>query len=546
LVDLVSVAGLIVNLPVRRNQITDTNSLLSVAKKELFAGRFQQAHAAAQQALRQNSEEYEAVLVLAAIAIEHENAPGTEKLCGLLVERGVESCWLSVLLARIALAKQDQEGARKHAKHAHGLGTDNPHIANQLGVLLSRTGRHGDAVEPLQSAVDGVPASADYRYNLAVALQFVGQLAQARAQFTKLVTDHPDHASGWLALVQLANTAEPAWKTTLAAQFAATDNSDDRLLIGHALARIAETEKEWDVSFEWLQKAKAQKHALISHDRKTVEALVDAATEAVSAPGVGKTKSGDQRPLFIVGMPRSGTTLVERILTSHSSVTSVGELSDFAIVLKQALDTPGQHVLDPDVLRAAAKQDDISSVGEQYLRRASMLAGSADRFIDKMPFNSFFVPAILAALPGARVVCLRRSPFDLLFANFRQLFATGFSYYSYGYDFGDAAHFVAQFERMADHFETALPADRFTAIRYEDIIANQRGETERLLAFCGLEWEDACMDFHRNTEPVATASSVQVRSPLYSSSLGQWRRYSKGSVMAVEELRKYGIEAPPE
>ena len=240
-------------------------------------------------------------------------------------------------------------------------------------------------------------------------------------------------------------------------------------------------------------------------------------------------------------MPRSGTTLVERILTSHTGVVSVGELSDFAIILKRALGTSGPLVLDSEVLSAAANEADLSKVGEDYVRRASVLAGDANRFIDKMPFNSFFVPAILRALPGARVICLRRSPPDLLFANYRQLFATGFSYYSYAYDFADTAHFIAQFERMADAYEAMLPPDRFLAIRYEDVIAEQRAKTEQLLAFAGLDWEDACMEFHRNADPVATASSVQVRSPLYSSSIGQWRRYKEGSSLADQELRMYGI-----
>jgi len=175
------------------------------------------------------------------------------------------------------------------------------------------------------------------------------------------------------------------------------------------------------------------------------------------------------------------------------------------------------------------------------LRRAGVLAGQSRMFIDKMPFNAFYVPAILRALPGARVICLRRSPFDVLFANYRQLFATGFSYYGYNYDFADTAHFVAQFEKLAQAYEASLPADRFLAVRYEDVIADQRGQTEQLLGFCGLEWEDACMEFHRNAEPVATASSVQVRSPLYSSSISQWRRYSEGGQRAELEMRKYGI-----
>ncbi|HAU21962.1 MAG TPA: protein-tyrosine sulfotransferase [Erythrobacter sp.] len=482
-------------------------------------------------------------MVMAAIAVEYENAPGAEKLCNLLVDGGAKSCWLNVLQARIALLRQDQESAREFAKQASNIGTQDPHIANQLGVILSRTGWHREALAPLRVASEGVPENADYRHNLAVALQFNGLLEEAEIQFRELVLRHLAHAKGWLALVQLAKSPDAGWQQALEAQFSVTNDTEDRLLLGHAIARLAENNKEWDESLTWLGRAKEQKRGEVAHDRSSAESLASAAIESIEAQVISRGVSGDERPLFIVGMPRSGTTLVERILTSHTGVVSVGELSDFAIILKRALGTSGPLVLDPEVLSAAANEADLSKVGEDYVRRASVLAGDANRFIDKMPFNSFFVPAILRALPGARVICLRRSPHDLLFANYRQLFATGFSYYSYAYDFADTAHFIAQFERLADAYEAALPPDRFLAIRYEDVIAEQRAKTEQLLAFAGLDWEDACMEFHRNSDPVATASSVQVRSPLYSSSIGQWRRYADGGSQAHEEFEKYGIHA---
>ncbi len=478
---------------------------------------------------------------MAAIALEHGNQPATLKLCDVLDKAGVADCWLDVLKARVALLRQDQEAARRHAMSAAGLGTDDPDIANQLGVVLSRTGHHEAAVAPLRIASDKAPDNADHRYNFAVALQFAGELSEAEQQFRELVGQDPSHARGWLALAQLAKRPDADWLAPLERQFEATSDAETRLLFGHALARIEETRGNWDASFDWLEKAKQAKRAQVGHDRAFAAKLADAAIASIETQPIPAVRAGDERPIFIVGMPRSGTTLVERILTSHSQVTSVGELSDFAIVLKKFVDTPGPMVLDAGVLQAAAECSDLTPVGDTYRARAEALAGEAGHYIDKMPFNSFFVPAILRALPGARVICLRRSPHDLLMANYRQLFATGFSYYSYSYDLEDTAHFIAGFERMASAYEAILPPDRFIAIRYEDVVADQRGKTEQLLEFCGLDWEEACMDFERNNQPVATASSVQVRSPIYSSSIGQWLHYGRFRERIENSLKKYGI-----
>jgi len=531
----------VVNLRWGEHSIDSLATLLNDARKQLFAGQFEGAHSAAQQAIRTDPTAVEAVLVMAAIAVEHGNASGADKLCALAARTGHISCWLSVLEARIALVRQDQEQAREKALAAHALGTTDPHIANQLGVVLSRTGRHSEAIAPFQTAVAGAGEQAEYHYNLAVALQFAGELNSAEQQFRKLVAMDPTHAKAWGALVQLADTADPDWERSLGELFDKDEDTEARLVLGHTLASLAERRKDWDTALQWLDRAKSAKSASVEHDRGGAEQLVDSAIQAASDPAIEPQLTDDERPIFVLGMPRSGTTLVERILSSHPKVHSVGELSDFAILLKQQLKTPGQLVMDAPLLDAAAEAQDLSQVGEAYLNRVSALAGDAPHFIDKMPFNAFFVPAILKALPGARVVCLRRSPFDVLFANYRQLFATGFSYYSYAYEFADTAHFVAQFERMATVYESRLPNSRFLPIRYEDVIDNQRGETERLLKFCGLEWDEVCMNFHRNAQPVATASSVQVRSPIYKSSKDKWRRYDEGSQRAIAEFAKYGI-----
>ncbi len=234
-----------------------------------------------------------------------------------------------------------------------------------------------------------------------------------------------------------------------------------------------------------------------------------------------------ERPLFIVGLPRTGTTLVDRILSSHPDVKSAGELSDFALLVKRAAGTPGAKVLDAATLDAASTLD-LAPIGVSYETNARRVVGDAPRFVDKMPLNFFYAALILKSLPGARIVRLKRDPMDAAISNYRQLFATGFSYYDYVFDLADTGRYVVAFERLMGKWRQALPKERYIEVAYEDLVADLEGQARRLLQFCDLPWDDRVLRFHENDAPVATASSVQVRSPIHGRSVGRSKRYGAG------------------
>ena len=161
-----------------------------------------------------------------------------------------------------------------------------------------------------------------------------------------------------------------------------------------------------------------------------------------------------------------------------------------------------------------------------------------------MPLNIFFAPIILSALPNARIICLLRHPADTVLSNYRQLFATAFSYYAYAYDLEETAHYTVAFNRMLANFSRALPRSRFTIVDYESILDDQIAQTRRMLDFCGLEFDQACLSFHEHQAPVATASSVQVRQPLYTSSRNRWKRYRPAMDPAISILSAAGLMKP--
>ncbi|XHS33611.1 sulfotransferase [Pseudoxanthomonas sp. UC29_72] len=212
------------------------------------------------------------------------------------------------------------------------------------------------------------------------------------------------------------------------------------------------------------------------------------------------------------------------------------------MAFKKATGILSPWILDPETL-AAAQRIDWRALGEDYLQMARSVAGSKAFFIDKLPQNFLYVGWIAQALPEAKVVCLRRDPMDTCVANFRQLFAPT-PQYNYSFDLLDVGRYYIGFDRLMAHWNRLLP-DRILEIDYEDIVEHQADSTRRLLAFCGLDWEDACLSFERNTAPVSTASAVQVRSPIYRSSLGRSKRYGEALAPLRELLTQAGLMNGP-
>ena len=207
-------------------------------------------------------------------------------------------------------------------------------------------------------------------------------------------------------------------------------------------------------------------------------------------------------------MPRSGTTLVERILINHTDVKSCGELQDFGVALKEVTGISSQKVLDVETLQAA-KSIDFAELGKRYVQRTKSITDNSPKFIDKLPFNFFYIDLIKKALPNAKIICLLRNPMDTCVGNFRQLFSINSPYYSYAYNLQSIGRFYAEFYQLANKWKNSN-ADNFMLLKYEDLVANPEQKIRQLLEFCGLSWQEKCLHAEQNTAPVSTASEVQV------------------------------------
>jgi tetratricopeptide (TPR) repeat protein len=401
---------------------------------------------------------------------------------------------------------------------------------------------HLQAVPFFKQAVALTTNNPTFYFNLGASLKFSGDFAGAKAAYQKTIALAPLYCKAHAALSSLGGiSADNNHIATLTKLEQQLSQPDDLLYIGHALAREYETLGDFEQAFKQLQAAKQNKLAQldydISQDRAMFASLTATFTEAEQNFSAGHQSD---EALFIVGMPRTGTTLVERILSQHSEVTTAGELQHFGLLLKKLSETKTNRVIDVDTI-AAARDIDFAKLGQAYIESTRAITGKTAKFVDKMPLNVLYAGFILTALPKAKIVCLDRNPLDSIVSNFRQLFAVNFSYYNYAYDLTTTAQFYLMFKDLIATWLQRFP-DNFYIVNYERLVNNPQDEACKLVEFCGLEWQEACLNIDQNTAPVATASAVQVRQPINNKSVGNWRKYDAYLEQVKQVLSGAGVD----
>ena len=525
--------------------VSSHHSILRSAHKALASGDFQQAHSLTMSVLQEAPSTAEGYFIMALIAHRHGNVAKAEEIVQRALGFAEEHADYLLFQAQCLLELSRHEDAKSVVARLAKKPLTTALQNDTLGVLHSRLGQHSAALPLFRKACKLNPDSVSMQYNLASCLQFSGAFDEAEGAYEKAIELDPNNYRSHSSLSQLRRhkeddnhiqRLEALWPTL-------GEDADARLHIGHALAKEYEDLENYEQAFHWLQQANSEKLKRLERREEENSALFSALHTLSTELAAGETAGHPSKePIFIVGMPRTGTTLIERILSSHSEVESAGELANFSLLVKKQLKTESQWVLDVETIEQADKLD-FEKLGRDYLDSTRHLTGGSAHFIDKMPLNFMYVPMIARALPNARIICLRRNPMDTCLSNYRQLFSTNFSYYNYAYSLTDTAEFYLQFSSLMDHLGDLL-GDRFLQISYEAVVENPEAETRRLLSHCALPWQEQCLQFHSNAAPVATASSVQVREKIYTRAVERWRHYEPwlGDVKAVFEAQGLNLE----
>jgi tetratricopeptide (TPR) repeat protein len=508
-------------------QASDIERWHREAERALNARDYRRSHELCIRILERAPQFPDALFLLGMIAAEHSNFGKAEEVIQRALRLDPQRADYHAHLGRCLIALDRPRAAMEAAFRALELQPHDALTLDTVGVVLTRAGAHREALEPFRKAVALASDNAAFVYNLGAALQFSGDFAGAETAFRRCLALDERYFRAWSGLAQVARQLEATDVSRLEAALELANDPDEELNLCHALARHCEDMHDYERSYALLARGKRRKRAVLAPAPFTDQELFAAARETCTRQFLSARAPADTttEPIFIVGMPRTGTTLVERILSSHPGVFAAGELANFGVAVKRAAATRSRFVLDPDTLRAAATLD-FTRLGMEYLDSTRPRTGRTLRFIDKMPLNFLYAGLISRALPNARIICLRRNPLDTCLSNYRQLFATGFAYYNYAYDLLETGQYFLEFDALARHWRESIVAN-YCEVSYEAIVEDTEAQARRLIDFCGLEWDPACLAFHKNAAPVATASSVQVRQPIYKTSINRWKNYER-------------------
>ena len=525
-------------------ELSEDNQDIAKAVELESQEKFAEAEKLYRQILTRHPDNVSAMRAWAKLGIRQELYPDAEVLLqqAVKVTPGFNRAWSDLCGAQMEQRKFDDviESAKKLIK----LQPHSPEGHMWLATAAASAGHQQDAIESFDKVLD---ISADHVGALCGkgnASRTIGDQDGAIAAFRASIETNPLHAEAYWSLANMKTFrfGDQEVDDMLALLDDERISLEGRVQLNNALGLEFDGRKEYDRSFEFIDRGNKLRREQEFYDRIEFEEKIDMTIEAFSQQFLEDNAGhGDPEPapIFIVGLPRSGSTLLEQILSSHSMVDGTHELADLGAVIRSDPKLSSPRKYHPDENRrypitiATLDANEFKRLGSKYIERTRRHRGDRPFFTDKNPNNFEHVGFLQMILPNAKIINARRHPLDSCYGSYKQLFAKG---QPFTYDLVEIGEYYLQYQRIMDHWHDVLPG-KVLDVQYEDVVADLEGQVSRILEYCELEWQASCLKFHETSRAVKTASSEQVRRPIYLSSVNAWRHYEPhlGSLIEVLE-----------
>ena len=501
-------------------------------------GKFPEAEHAYRKALNQNSKYMDAYNNLATLFYVTNRDTEALRVLGDALRVQEDHPVTLVLTSRCQLRRGNLQQAEQAVRRALTADEKNADAMVALGQIYHETDRFEEAVAILEKAVAAAPNSPEAHNFFGVALKSVGRLEEGKAQILRALELNSNNYGSYANLNDLVDYKDaPELVEKMENIFKESRNPDDpRLMPLHfGFAKALDDLGQHPRALEHYIKGAKQKRATLTYNEEDTANFYKSIRDTFSAEVFANRPFAglpNNRLVFIIGMPRSGSTLCEQILSSHPDVYGAGEVKHLARSLGQLRDRFPSMGKFPEVL-SEMEPFHFETIGRNYLRQLLPTAGEAKKITDKLLTNYFFAGLIHLIFPNAKFVHTRRNPVDTCLSAFTKLFKDDMPH---SYDFGELGRYYLFYQELMDHWHKVLPPGTIMDVNYEDVVADVEGSARRLIDFVGLDWDPACVEFHKSSRPVKTASVAQVRKPVYTASVERWRKYGDGLQPLIDAL----------
>ncbi len=493
-------------------------------------GEFAAAEAMIRPFLLKNGNHVEAMRLLARIGMEHDVLDDAELLLEAVLTIAPDYHAARYDYARTLLRRHRHSQALEELDKLIKIDPANRMYRTSYATTVVGMGDHARALQLYQELLKDAPRMPDLHLSIAHTLKTLGRPQEAIESYKQAAAARPSFGDAYWSLANLKTyrfTDEEIARMRQE-EAAPTTELSDRYHLCFALGKALEDAQQYGDSFAYYDRGNSLKKSDVRYRPESVETNARQQV-AVCTPDLfarhRSTGFPARDPIFIIGLPRSGSTLLEQILASHSQVEGTMELADIPRIAQELQGREAAHD-DPDLLRypralAQMSAEDFTRLGEKYIRDTRIYRTDKPYFIDKMPNNFRHLGLIQLMLPNAKFIDARREPMACCFSNFKQLFAAG---QEFTYSIEDIARYYRSYVELMAHWDAVLPG-RVLRVQHEDVVEDLEGNVRRLLEFCGLEFEPACLEFHKTERSIRTASSEQVRQPIFKEGLDQWRHF---------------------